>query len=217
MLPRIFIPFVSKSELLPASGKLTPEMKPFDQAILDFMVARHIESGTLAVMKDGILLLQRGYGWLDGEHSHVTPPDALMRIASVDKPITTAAIKRLMSQGRLAADTTVFPFLSVQPPPGQTPDPRLQDITIKNLLDHQGGWDSQVFDPMFHTVEIAAALGIPSPTTTPDIVRYMAGQQLQFTPGTQTRYCNFCYSLLRLIVEKASGQSFVAMCSKNSA
>jgi Tol biopolymer transport system component len=225
---------------LPVSGVPVPELMVFDQAMLDFMAARNIQAGTLTVMRSGTVLLEHGYGWQDrGEwkaylplvmksssllravslsdstvsnHAVAISPSALMRVASIDKPITAAAIKRLISQGRLSPDAKVFPLLGVTAPAGQSPAPRLNDITIQHLLDHQGGWDSSQtgYDPMFRVVDIAAALGIPSPAGTPDIARYMAGQPLQFTPGTRSAYSNFGYALLRWIVERVSGRTFVS-------
>jgi CubicO group peptidase (beta-lactamase class C family) len=180
--------------------------------MLDFMVARGIPAGTLAVSKGGKLLLSRGYGWADPGRTQVVAPDALMRIASNDKPIASAAIKRLVSQGKLALSTPVFAFLNITPPAGQTPDPRLKDITIAHLLDHSGGWDiAQLgYDPVFSVVDIANSLSIPSPAQLPDVARYMAGQPLQFTPGERSAYSNLGYALLRLTVERVSGKSFVA-------
>lgn len=193
---------------LPISGNAVPELAMFDQAMIDFMAARNIRAGTLAVMRNGIVVLERGYGWQDKEHRQTISPRALMRIASVDKPITAAAIKRLIRQGALTADTKVFPLLDIASPS----DPRINDITVQHLIDHQGGWDNAQagFDPCFNVVDIARALGIPSPADTKDIARYMAGRPLQYTPGTRTSYSNFGYALLRLIVERVSGQTFVS-------
>ena len=56
------------------------------------MLDRQITAGTLAVMKDGEILLERGYGWLDEERTTLLPPDALLRLASVVKPMTAAAV-----------------------------------------------------------------------------------------------------------------------------
>jgi len=202
---------VEASYSLPVSGAYVPELECFDEAILDFMEARGIQAGTIAVMKGRILMLSRGYGWQDIGHTQVVSPDALMRIASIDKPITSAVVKKLIREGQLSADTRVFSYLDVSPPPGQTADPRLADITVQHLLDHEGGWDNDEsgYDPCFRVVEIAAALEIPSPAGTLDIAEYMAGQPLQFTPGTRSAYCNLGYDLLRVIAERASGVSFV--------
>jgi Beta-lactamase len=95
--------------------------------------------------------------------------------------------------------------------PFGTPDTRLKDITVQQLMDHQGGWDRDASgDPMFESIMIANALGVPSPPSQTDTVRYMMGRPLDFTPGTKTVYSNFGYLLLGLIVEQITGTDYTA-------
>ena len=196
---------------LPISGVAVPALSAFDNAMVNFMTARNIQAGTLAVSRNGTMLLERGYGWQDRTRQRTITPNTFMRIASVDKPLTAAAIKRLIAQGRLSASTKIFAFLNVTPPAGRTADPRLKDITIQHLLDHQGGWDpTKSFDPMFDVVRIANELGIASPAGIPDIARYMAGQPLQYTPGTGSAYSNFGYALLRWTITRVTGKALVS-------
>lgn len=201
----------NNNNTLPISGVAVPSLSAFDNAMVNFMTARNIQAGTLAVSRKGTLLLERGYGWQDRTRQRTIAPNTFMRIASVDKPLTAAAIKRLITQGRLSASTKIFAFLNVTPPAGRTPDSRLKDITIQHLLDHQGGWDpAQSFDPMFDVVRIANELGITSPASIPDVARYMAGQPLQYTPGTRSAYSNFGYALLRWTITKVTGKPLVS-------
>jgi len=58
---------------LPVSGTAVPELAAFDDAMLEFMEARGIEAGVLGVMKDGVVVLERGYGWKDAAHTEVLP------------------------------------------------------------------------------------------------------------------------------------------------
>jgi CubicO group peptidase (beta-lactamase class C family) len=78
------------------------------------------------------------------------------RVASLTKAITAVTIMHLVERGLLSLDQTAFALLpDLQPPPGSTPDPRLASITIRNLLNHAGGWDDSAtgsnFDPMFNS------------------------------------------------------------------
>lgn len=202
--------------LLPITGTYVPTLGAYDRAMVSFMHERTIQAGTLTVMKDGVIVLSRGYGWLDQNHTKLVPPDALFRYASITKPITAAAIKTLIRQGKLTADTRVFPLLQITPESGK-PDPRLKDVTVQNLLDHKGGWDiNQLgYDPMFSSIKISQALGVVSPPSKLDIARYMAGQPLSFTPGTQEAYSNFGYMLLGLVIEKVSGRPYLQYVQQN--
>ncbi len=194
---------------IPITGDMVPELAAFDKAMTGYMGARGLRAGALAVSRNGVLLLQRGYGWQDPELTTPIKPDALFRLASVDKPVTAAAIKRLIGQEVLHPDTRVFALLGISPS-GTAPDARLNEITIKNLLDHQAGWDNAQagFDPCFDVVRIARELDIPPPAETADIARFMAGRPLQFSPGSRTAYSNFGYAMLRLVIERVSGQPF---------
>ena len=78
--------------------------------------------------------------------------------------------------------------LDLQPPPGRTADPWLDEVTVDHLLYHTGGWDrDQTFDPMFLDELIAASLGVDRPISKDDIATYMTGQPMQFEPGAGMR------------------------------
>jgi CubicO group peptidase (beta-lactamase class C family) len=186
-------------------------LEAFDTAIRTFMKERTIKGGTLAVSRDGKLVLSRGYGFTDEAGTQPMPADAPFRLASLNKPITAAAIRDLVRQGKLSLDTKVFPLLDLQPLPGQKPDPRLPDITVKHLLAHQGGWDrDRAGDPMNRPLEIAEAFGKLGPAEPEEIIRWMLGQPLQFAPGSHTSYSNFGYCVLGRVIEKVTGRSYVA-------
>lgn len=194
---------------LPMSGFPVAELKAYDDAMQKFMRERGIKAGTLAVMKDGRLVLSRSYGYANASKTQTLGPDVPLRIASVGKPITAAAILRLIREGKLKPYSKAFVLLGVQPR-GPKADSRLLDITIQHLLDHQGGWDSEkAFDPMFESHKIAAALKKRGPADASDIIRYMAGQPLQFAPGSKTTYSNFGYCLLGRVIEKVTGKSYL--------
>ena len=202
---------------LPVSGSPVPELQVFDQTMQQFMADRSIKAGVLVVMKDGVIGLEHGYGWKDKTLQTPLQPDAMFRLASVIKPVTQAAIKKLIAEGTLSASDPVFclpgsPFsCRLRLIPVGTPDPRLQDITIQNLLDHEGGWDRDISgDPMFQSIQIANTLGVPGPPSKEDTTRYMMGRPLDHTPGTVYAYSNFGYMLLGLIIEKVTGQTYTA-------
>jgi N-acyl-D-amino-acid deacylase len=196
---------------LPRSGTFVPELEPFDRAMSEFMRERHIPAGALAVVRDGKLVLSRGYGWADRARTKPVADDAPFRLASLTKMMTAAAVGKLIRDGKLRRDAKVFDLLAPEPPPGKQLDPRWKKVTVGHLLDHQGGWDVEAlkFDPMFYSAEISKALGKPGPADTADVIRYMAGQPLQFEPGTKTVYSNFGYCLLGRVIEKASGKPYL--------
>lgn len=132
-------------------------------------------------------------------------PDSLFRIASISKPITAVAVLTLVEKGKLDLDAKVHDLLALGPPV----DARFQQVTVRQLLQHTGGWDRAVsFDPMFRSVAIAKDQQVPPPAMPEQIVRYMLQQKLDFDPGTKYAYSNFGYSMLGLVVARISGRTY---------
>ena len=195
---------------MPMTGLRVPELASYDRTLRGLLEKWQVPGGALAVVKDGRLVLARGYGWADVDARQPVRPDSLFRLASLSKSLTAAAILKLVEDGKLRLDDRAFALLPDLPPPsGATVDPRLERITVRNLLNHTGGWDSGTsFDPMFRSREIARTLGGPTPPDAAAIVRYMRGQPLQFDPGTRYAYSNFGYCVLGRIVERVSGERY---------
>jgi N-acyl-D-amino-acid deacylase len=116
----------------------------------------------------------------------------------------------LVEEGRLSLDDKAFSILGLKPPAGvRVRDQRIFKITIRDLLDHSGGWNrTATFDPMFEPFQIAKALGVRSPPSKEQIIQYMLTQPLQFAPGTRYAYSNFGYLVLGRVIEKVTGQPY---------
>ena len=165
---------------LPLTGQAVPGMASFDHVISALMKKHKVPGGAVAVVKDGKLVYARGFGYADVENKVTVAPDALFRIASVSKPFTAVAILKLVEAHKLDLTQNVLPLISdLQAPAGTTMDPRWQNITILNLLQHTGGWDRDRqggFDPMF-LPGAAAAVGAPAPASAETVIRYMLGDR----------------------------------------
>jgi CubicO group peptidase (beta-lactamase class C family) len=145
-----------------------------------------------------------------GEARRPVQPDSLFRIASLSKPLTAAAVLQLVAQGRLHLDDRAFDLLpDLVPRAGAHLNPDLRRITLRNLLQHSAGWDSErSFDPMFRSREIVGEMGVPPPADAETIVRYMLDNPLQFAPGTRYAYSNFGYCVLGRILERQTGERY---------
>jgi N-acyl-D-amino-acid deacylase len=195
------------------TGKSLRKLTSFDDLMRSFMTENELPGASLAIAKDGRLVYARGFGYADVEKQEPVQPDSLFRIASISKPVTSVTIFRLIEQGKLSLDDRVFDILEYEPhlPHGGKIDPRLKTITIRQLLQHTGGWDRDVsIDAMFYPAEIAYSLGIRPPAMQEDIIRFMLGWKLDFDPGTQYAYSNFGYCLLGRVIEKLTGEKYDA-------
>jgi CubicO group peptidase (beta-lactamase class C family) len=193
----------------PLTGTAVREFAPLDRAVLDFMDRINSPAATVAVSRQGKLLYSRGYGWSDAHKKKPTEPDAIMRIAGVTQRITATAVKKLIRDGKLSLGTKVFRSLNLKPPHGAVPDPRLDQITVEQLLEYKGGWDAQAtFDPFTRLREIQKSLRLAHRPHATDVIRFMLGEPLQFDPGQRTVPSNFGYCVLGRVIEKASGKPY---------
>ena len=198
----------------PTTGDVPSELSPIDDAMLDVLKADEIPTATLAVARDGEPLLERGYGWADRDRTEPVEPDAQFRLASVTKPLTVAAVHELVESGALAYDDPFYELTDVEPA-GELGDDRIEEVTIRHLLDHVGGWHRPpAEDPMFDAFTVADALDLEEPPTARDFARHLLTEPLDEEPGTdptgpgERSYSNFGYVLLGLVIEDVSGQPF---------
>jgi CubicO group peptidase (beta-lactamase class C family) len=182
-------------------------------ALLDSTLERFrgewkLKGVSLAVAQHGRLVYAKGYGWADQEQAVATAPHHQFRVASVSKLVTAAAIMHLVEAGKLRLTDKVFGpggllrdslYLSAR-------DPRVYDIEVRHLLRHTGGWRNRLrADPMFVSLEIAAATGTPPPASLEATTRYMLQQEMLAQPGTFFDYSNFGYCLLGRVIEQVGG------------
>jgi len=182
----------------------------FDGRVKALMLKYEVPAGAVAVTKDDRLVYAQGFGFTDRDGADAVRPETLFRIASVSKPITCVAILRLVDVGQLKLDDRAFdrlPQFNLDDVPEL--DERLRTVTIRQLLEHSGGWDRDVeFDPMFRAVEVAQELHEPAPARPDTVIRYMRRSKLDSQPGARTAYSNFGYCILGRVIETVTGKNY---------
>ncbi len=66
-----------------ASSKAASPLPSFDREMEEFMSARNVPGGALAIVKDRKLIYARGYGWADRDKKIAATPESLFRLASI--------------------------------------------------------------------------------------------------------------------------------------
>ena len=151
-------------------------------------------SGIVLVAKGGRIVLQKGYGFADRDRGVLFTASTRFPLSSIDKTFTAAAILKLEQQGKLKTTDSITSYFDPVPE-----DKKI--ITIHHLLTHSAGLPSYS--------------GKDEELITRDtLVERMMNVKLQSEPGAKFSYSNPSYSLLAVIVEKVSGQSFETFVQK---
>jgi CubicO group peptidase (beta-lactamase class C family) len=194
---------------VPVSGPSVAGLESFDTLMTSFVRTHKIPGATLAVVRNGKIVYARGFGYADAKTRQTMKPDSLFRIASLSKPITSAAIMKLVDDKKLSLDDRVMDILALKPREGGKVDPRLKKVTVRHLLLHNGGWDrAKSGDPMFRAVKTAKAFGLAPPASSKLVSRFMLTEPLDFEPGSKYAYSNFGYCLLGRIIEAKTDLSY---------
>jgi CubicO group peptidase (beta-lactamase class C family) len=153
-----------------------------------------IAGAVVAVVKDGQVLTERGFGYSDvAARTPVDPKLTLFRPGSVSKLVTWTAVMQLVEQGKIDLDADINQYLDFKIPVREG-----KPVTMRNLMQHTAGFEEQ-------------AKGIMSDD--PKSLRFEAllkqwVPERVFAPGTTPAYSNYGASLAGYIVQRLSGESF---------
>lgn len=128
-------------------------VQSYDNSVKTYMQQNGFVGGSIAVVKNGRLVLARGYGLADSAGQQIAHPHHLFRIASLSKGITGEAVLVALQNKILSSlDVSAFGILGQQPNPvtaNPTPTqqnpipPQLANITVRQLLNHAGGFSRE--------------------------------------------------------------------------
>jgi len=170
-------------------------------ASVDRELGRLVRPGSpgcsVAVAREGEVILARGYGLADIEHDAPITAATSFHVASISKQFTAAAILLLAGEGRLSLDDDVRRFVPEVPAFGGA------RITVRHLLHHTSGLRDQW--------ALLRMSGVrPDDVITQDDVLDLVRRQedLNFPPGAEFNYSNTNYTLLAEIVHRVSGKPF---------
>ena len=154
----------------------------------------------MAISDEGAVVYAKGFGLANLETNEAWTPETVMDIASVSKQFTGAALLLLVQDGKVSLDDDIHQHVPELADYGQS-------LRLRDLLWMESGL------PDYANTDLMTRAGhaIDEPATAADILEAIATiPTLDFVPGTQYAYSNTAYFLLRLVVERVSGQSFAA-------
>lgn len=211
--PGLLVAGPAKEPAVSMTGKADKRLESLDRMMDGFLRRHRLPGAAVAVVRHGRLVYARGFGVADRQSGEVVQPQSLFRIASLSKPVTAVAILQLVETKRLKLDDTVAGVLQLRP---KVDAARAARVTIRQCLQHTGGWDrSDSFDPMFQSIRIARVLGTKAPAGPSEVIRFMQKWPLDFDPGTRYAYSNYGYCLLGRVIEKISGETYESYVRKH--
>ncbi|MDH0865230.1 serine hydrolase [Mitsuaria sp. GD03876] len=169
-------------------------------AWLDGRVPYSLEAGDIAgavvsVVKDGKVLVQKGYGYADVKAKvPMDPEKSMIRPGSTSKLFTWTAVMQLVQQGKLNLDRDVNDYLDFK-----IPQTFGQPVTLRHLMNHTAGFEEGLKDLLAYDPKLA-----PS---NEDYLKQHPRPML-FAPGTVPGYSNYGVALAGYIVQRVSGEPF---------
>jgi len=177
---------------------------------------KRIAGAVTLVYRRGKVVWFKPQGMMDRETAKPMRPDAMFRICSMTKPITSVAVMMLYEEGRFLLEDPVSKYLPefknpkvlVKPATGEPYSiPATHEITIRDLLRHTSGltyhWNSDL-GPLYVKANVAHGL-LPYDGTIEDNVKRLATVPLLFNPGDRWEY-SLGVDVLGRLVEVVSGK-----------
>jgi CubicO group peptidase (beta-lactamase class C family) len=172
---------------------LWADLPAADALMLPLMAADNVPGAALALIKDGSIVLEKGYGSRDLAAQAPVTTATLFNIGSISKSFIALGIAQLVDRHQVELDAPVIKYV---------PDLRLSDpqatqaLTLRQLLSHSSGlpaddqWPPQV------------------PPTREGIVAEFASMPITAPPGTRFQYCSRCIVLAAYVLERVTGRSW---------
>lgn len=172
-----------------------------DSTMQQIMAAHNLPSVQLAITQGERLVYQAQYGFADEAGTIPVTNDNVYRIASNSKVITDIAIMKMMDDGLLELNDTVFGVNGIlETDFGTAPYmTNYENIQVSHLMDHLSGFTNNPNDPFFVN---------PSQSLNDLIDEFIDTRPLGSVPGTTFLYTNMNYCILGRIIEKISGIAY---------
>ena len=158
-----------------------------DIIVKQMMENQKIVGLSIAVIKNGQVVTNKGYGLANVELNIPVNAETVIRLGSLSKQFFTTAIIKLMEEGKLSIEDSVHKFFPDAP---ETWRP----ITIKNLMSHTSGLQRE--GPAYDNNKIQPDI---------DIIKSAYKLPLVFKTGEKYQYCNLAYFMLAEIITRTSG------------
>lgn len=195
----LILPFYGTAQSNSVSQKdyLTELDKKIPALLEEFIVP----GAAIAVIEDGEIILQKGYGFADVKKNIKVDGQTGFNIGSISKTVTAWGIMKLVEEGKIGLDSPAENYLTRWHLPESEYD--VNGVTIRRLLSHTAG------------LSLPGYPGWSPNDTLPSIEESLSGKnngpgdvRIIMEPGTKFKYSSGGFTILQLIIEEVTGQKF---------
>jgi CubicO group peptidase (beta-lactamase class C family) len=205
------------------------KLAKIDDLVNDYIAKNWLTGAVSIVIKDNQVVQYKGYGYADVASKKPMKNDAIFRIMSQTKAITSVGIMILYEQGKLLPDEPISDFIPEFKNPvvldkfneadtTYTTIPAKREITFRDLLTHTSGLDyadigSSKVQTIYTKNHIPSGLGYFN-ASLPERMKALGKLPLTFQPGEKWQY-GLNSDLLGCLIEVISGMNLEDFLRKN--
>jgi serine beta-lactamase-like protein LACTB len=168
----------------------------------DFLNEHNVNGMQLAVGQKNTIVFSEAFGFADEESGRPTTTRTQFRIGSVSKSVTSAALIKLVADGKLDLDAPIQKYV---PSFSELKYP----VTTRQLAGHLAGirhYNENDIHDLVRTEHFDNAT---------DAIRIFKNDSLLFKPGTQFHYSSYGWNLIGAVIEGATHTNFLRYLDKN--
>ncbi|MGQ0704479.1 MAG: serine hydrolase domain-containing protein [Gemmatimonadales bacterium] len=208
----------TRCELLPGRALLAPSLltacvatlsaqprapsAAIDSLVEAHMKMRRIPGAAIAVVRGSRVAYQKAYGVANLESNAPITLGSIFQIASVTKPFTAMAVMRLVEEGKVSLDAPLASYVPEVPA-------TWSGVTVRRLLSHTAGITPGAIVRVDAAGNLTTREGVPlSDITARRTLEVLTRSPVVFPAGERAMYCDACFFLAGLVIERASGLSY---------
>jgi CubicO group peptidase (beta-lactamase class C family) len=174
-----------------------------DRLIPRWMVQHNVPGVAVSLVRNGEAAWSKGYGLADREQGEPVTTGTVFQVASISKAVTSWGVMKLVESGQLELDAPVEQYLTRWHLPPSNYD--ASGVTVRRLLSHSAG------------LSVHGYSGLPPDVSLPSLEESLSGNnggagevRITMEPGAQFSYSGGGFTLLQLIIEEVTGETFSA-------
>ena len=188
----------SEKELLTTLDENTPKALKENQ----------VPGLAIAIIENEKVIIKKGYGYADVDGKIAVTSETGFNIGSISKMFTAWGIMKMVEDGKIDLDTPASTYITKWELPASEFD--ANKVTIRNLLQHTAGLSVHGYNGYESTKELTSITKSLSGTS-----REEEAVTLIMEPESKWQYSGGGYTILQLVIEEVTGETFADYMQKN--